>query len=41
MTTTQIILNVIIIIIVYCCGFGMGYVTGVIKGREDVKNDNL
>lgn len=41
MTTTQIILEIIIMAIVYWVGVGMGYVAGVIKGREDVKNENI
>ena len=40
MTTTQIILEIIIMTIVYWVGVGLGYVAGVIKGREDGnKND--
>ena len=35
MTTTQIILEVVIIAIVYWIGVGMGYITGVIKMRNE------
>ena len=35
MTTAQIVLEIIIMSIVYWVGVGMGYIAGVIKGRED------